>query len=103
MTRPNNTYNDHVRYAQSLYRQAKSLYDDGLYENSIDAYRHAIQIQEKTLGKYHKLTIKTYYRLGQACWWLCSISSSGDDHDDNHYVGLAMQSFKRIIVVNVVV
>ena len=100
MTRPRTSYNDHVQYSQSLYRQAKELHDDGQYEKAVLEYRHALQTSERALGKYHKLTVKIYYRLGQACWLASSSTSttrpSGGD-DNQQYVGLALQSFKRCL------
>ena len=113
MTRPKNlTYQDHVDNGQSLYNHGKTFFDNGQYFKTIVSYRHTIQQLETTLGKYHKLTIQSYYRLGQACY----LYNLYEQHDDNghqqrkqknqqrqgtssssQYLGLAYQSFKRCL------
>ncbi|CAJ1959232.1 unnamed protein product [Cylindrotheca closterium] len=52
--------------ARSLYNEGKQSYDEENYENSFQSLREAAQIQELSLGKYHKETIQSYWQLGRA-------------------------------------
>jgi tetratricopeptide (TPR) repeat protein len=54
-----------VGRADELYRTAKSLHDEGDFQGAITQYQACLLIRELNLGKYHKLTIKTYWRLGR--------------------------------------
>lgn len=52
--------------AQSLYNHGKNEYIQGRYSQAANSFQQAIQIQEAVLGKYHRHTIKSYWRYGKA-------------------------------------
>ena len=56
---------DDVRRADELYQAAKELGGQGDFEGALKQYQSALSIRELNLGKFHNLTIKTYWRIGR--------------------------------------
>ena len=52
---------------RSLYLRGKTEFDDSEYDSACETFRDVAQRQEALLGKYHKETVKTYWRLGKCC------------------------------------
>jgi tetratricopeptide (TPR) repeat protein len=52
--------------AQTFYQEGKALHESGDYPGAVEAFQKALLLQELYLGKYHKHTIKTYWRIGRS-------------------------------------
>lgn len=52
--------------SRSLYKEGTKSYDEGNYKNALKCLQEVVQIQELSLGKYHKETIHSYWQLGKA-------------------------------------
>jgi len=57
---------EQLNRARSLFATGKKSYDSASYMSSFQSLQQAVQIQELSLGKYHKETIRSYWQLGRA-------------------------------------
>ena len=73
-----------MKETRDLYLQGKEAYEDANYDQATEYFRIVAERQEALLGKYHKETVKTYWRLGKGC---CKASKPND----------ALEAFQRSI------
>jgi len=52
--------------ASQKYEQAKALHEQENFEGAVALLEEALKTNETVLGKYHKVTIKTYWRIGRS-------------------------------------
>jgi tetratricopeptide (TPR) repeat protein len=55
-----------LEQAQAWYQEGKALHELGDYPAAVQSFQKALMLQELYLGKYHKHTIKTYWRIGRS-------------------------------------
>ena len=55
-----------LKEVRSLYEQGKEKHSSEDYSAAFGIFCETVKLQESLLGKYHKDTIKTYWRMGKA-------------------------------------
>ncbi|CAJ1959233.1 unnamed protein product [Cylindrotheca closterium] len=55
-----------IKSSRESFRKGQQLYMEANYEDSLEAFSRAVQLQEVVFGKYHKETIQSYLEQGKA-------------------------------------